>query len=206
MTDCFALLGEPRRPVLDVEQLKARFHVRAAETHPDRFHNSPEAERLAATESHTEFNAAYNTLREPKDRLAHLLELELGRKPGGIESVPEDLMAGFMEVGQLCRQVDAFLAADAVVTSPILRVQRFQQSIAWTDKLNATLTQLAATLDGTLVGAADWNAVWDGAPPVGSAKRAEALPLEALARLFRRVSFLTRWSAQLRERVGRLVV
>lgn len=204
MTDSFALLGQARRPMPDLEELKAAFHARAAQTHPDRFHNAPEAERRAANETHASLNAAFNILREPRDRFAHLIELESGRKPGGIEAVPEELMAGFFEVGQLCRQVDAFLAGDASVTSPILRVQRFQQSIAWTDKLNAQLAPLTATLDTALADAAGWNAAWDAAPPVGSPERPAALPLEALTVTFRRVSFLTRWTGQLRERIGRL--
>ena len=36
MTDCFALLGEPRCPWLDAEALKSRFLVLSAEAHPDR--------------------------------------------------------------------------------------------------------------------------------------------------------------------------
>ena len=83
MTDCFALPAEPPRPWLDADALKAKFLARSAEVHPDRVHSAPEAERAAAQERYTALNAAFNTLREPKDRLQHLLELELGAKPGG---------------------------------------------------------------------------------------------------------------------------
>ena len=78
--DCFALLGEPRRPWLDAEALKAKFLTRSAEVHPDRVHQSSEADKLAANQRYTELNAAYNCLREPRHRIRHLLELELGQQ------------------------------------------------------------------------------------------------------------------------------
>lgn len=206
MTDCFALLGEPRRPDLDLEALKTRFHTLAAESHPDRFHNAGEAERLAATERHAALNTAYATLREPKDRLGHLLELELGGKPRGIESVPTDLMDRFMEVAKLCREVDAFLAGRGTVTSPLLKVQQFQQAMAWTDQLTALAGQIAAAADSAVQSTATWNPAWEAAPPDGDPERTAALPLQALETAFRRISFLTRWHSQLRERIARLAM
>lgn len=206
MTDCFALLGEPRRPGLDLEALKARFHTLAAESHPDRFHNASEAERHAATARHAALNTAYATLREPKDRLGHLLELELGGKPRGIESVPADLMDRFMEVAKLCRDVDQFLTNRTTVTSPLLKVQQFQQAMAWTNHLTTLAGQIAAAADSAVQSTITWNAVWEVAPPASSPERMAALPLSDLETAFRRISFLTRWHAQLRERIARLAM
>src|SRR5215472_9636832 len=76
MVDYFALLDEPRRPWLDAEPLKEKFLALSATVHPDRVHNLSETERAAAQERYTELNAAYQCLREPKERLHHLLELE----------------------------------------------------------------------------------------------------------------------------------
>jgi len=78
MTDCFELLQEPRRPWLDADALKARFLKLSAAAHPDRFHGGTESERAQANDRSAELNAAYNTLRETRDRLFHLLELERG--------------------------------------------------------------------------------------------------------------------------------
>lgn len=206
MTDCFALLGEPRRPGLDLEALKARFHALAAESHPDRFHNASDEERIAATARHAALNTAYTTLREPKDRLGHLLELELGDKPRGIESVPPDLMDRFMDVAQLCRGVDAFLAGRSAVTSPLLKVQQFQQTMAWTDRLNAAASQIAAAAHEVEQSAAVWNTAWEAAPSTDAQARAAVLPLADLETAFRRLSFLTRWHQQLRERISRLAM
>lgn len=204
MIDCFALLGEPRRPGLDLDALKSRFHTLAAKSHPDHFHNAGEAERLAATERHAALNTAYATLREPKERLGHLLELELGGKPRGIESVPADLMDRFMDVAKLCRDVDQFLATRATITSPLLKVQQFQLAMTWTDKLNSANSELAPLIDDTLKSVAAWNPVWETAPPAGAPERLAALPLTDLEAAFRRLSFLTRWQSQLRERAARL--
>ncbi len=206
MTDCFALLDEPRRPAPDLDSLKAKFLALSAEVHPDRLHNAPEPERLAATERYAALNVAYNTLREPKERIGHLLELELGTKPSGIDAVPAEWMEGFMDVGQLCRSVDAFLADSAKVTSPLLKVQRFQQGMEWTDRLNETIQRLTARLNEINSGLQALNPAWTAAPAVGDARRPSALPLEELAAAFRGVSFLTRWIGQLRERTVKLAM
>src|SRR5438552_2017449 len=68
MTDAFVLLDEPRRPWLDAEALKQKFLPLSGASHPDRIHSAPEAEKQAATSHYAELNAAYNTLREPRDR------------------------------------------------------------------------------------------------------------------------------------------
>src|SRR6266496_3437326 len=116
MNDCFALLEEPRRPWLDLEALKAKFLGLASGVHPDHFHNASDAAELARR--YAELNGAYQCLREPKDRLAHLLELERGCKPGGVERVPAEVMDLFMRVGELCRGTDAFQAERAGIHSP----------------------------------------------------------------------------------------
>lgn len=204
MTDCFALLGEPRRPAPDLDSLKTKFLALSAEVHPDRLHNAPEPERVAATSRYAALNVAYGTLRDAKDRLAHLLELELGSKPSGIDAVPAEWMEGFMEVGQLCRSIDAFLAESATVTSPLLKVQRFQQGMEWTDRVNEKVRQLNARLEELTRGLSGWNDAWTKAPAVGDPNRPAALPLNELAAAFRGVSFLSRWIRQLRERAVRL--
>ena len=44
----------------------------------------------------------------------------------------------------------------------------------------------------------------EAAPAIGTSERETALPLRDLETAFRRISFLTRWIAQLRERIARL--
>src|SRR3954467_14534710 len=109
MTDFFAVFGEQRRPWLDPEVLKGKFLALSAEAHPDRAHSAGAQERLQAQDRYTRLNAAYQVLREPKDRLRHLIELERGSKPGQIQRIPSDLMNLSLEVGEVCREADALV-------------------------------------------------------------------------------------------------
>ncbi len=206
MTDSFSLLNEPRRPWLDADALKAKFHQFSAEVHPDRSHSAPEAEKLATNARYAELNAAYNTLREPKDRLLHLLELELGGKPRDIQRIPPGTMDLFIEVGQTCKDVDAFLAGKADVTSPMLKVKFFQQAMTWTDKLQALQSKINGLRDSLTAELRTMNAVWQTAPAIGSTERATALPLERLEQVYRAFSYVVRWSEQIQERHVQLAI
>lgn len=203
MTDCFALLDEPRRPWLDVAALKAKFLARSAEVHPDRVHNAPEAERAAAQGRYTALNAAFNTLREPKDRLQHLLELESGAKPGNIQSTPPELMDLFFEVGRLCRDVDFFLLEKNRANSPLLKVKMFQRGMDWTSQINALQARLNAKRGELEAALAAMNEAWAAAPLEPETRRA-VLPLARLEQLYRTFSFLSRWTAQLQDRLVQL--
>ncbi|MEQ2006542.1 MAG: hypothetical protein ABMA26_07080 [Limisphaerales bacterium] len=203
MTDCFALLDEPRRPWLDADALKAKFLARSAEVHPDRVHNAPEPARAAAQERYTALNAAFNTLREPKDRLQHLLELESGAKPGNIQSTPAELTDLFFEVGRLCRDVDFFLLEKGRANSPLLKVKMFQRAMDWTNQVNALQQRLNARGGELEADVAAMNEQWAAAPSEPGARQA-ALPLARIEQLYRTFSFLSRWTALLQDRVVQL--
>lgn len=200
MTDHFALLDEPRRPWLDATALKAKFLARSAEVHPDRVHSAPEAERAAAQERYTALNAAFNTLREPKDRLQHLLELESGAKPGNIQSTPPELTDLFFEVGRVCRDVDFFLLEKGRANSPLLKVKMFQRAMDWTNQINALQQRLHAQRAALETALQVMNEAWAAAPADPAARQA-ALPLARLEQLYRTFSFLSRWTGQLQDRV-----
>src|SRR5277367_1619702 len=136
MPDNFALLNEPRRPWLDADLLKQKFLALASDAHPDRVHNASESEKAKVTSSYTQLNAAYNCLAEPKLRLLHLLELELGTKPKDIQQIPPALADLFAEVAANCRNTDVFLAEKGKVTSPLLQIQLFERGQDWVEKLN----------------------------------------------------------------------
>lgn len=200
MTDAFALLNEPRRPWLDAEALKQKFLALSSEVHPDRVHSATDAEKQAANARYAELNAAHNTLREPRDRLLHLLELELGAKPRDVQRIPPGTMDLFVEVGQLCRDVDAFLASRGNVTSPLLKVKLFEQGMEWTDKLQALQQHINAKRDELAAELQQMNAAWEPGPPAGSPQRAAALPLERLEQIYRVFSYVARWTEQVQER------
>ena len=136
MTDYFALLNEPRRPWLEPESLKTKFLALAAGIHPDRIHNADELEKAGANRRYAELNTAYKCLAEPKSRLRHLLELELGAKPKDIQQIPPALADMFAEVATTCRNADGFLAEKGKATSPLLQVQLFERAQEWIERLN----------------------------------------------------------------------
>ena len=206
MTDAFALLGETRRPWIDADGLKDRFQTLSGPLHPDRFHGAPEAERTAVGHRYADLNSAYQILKEPRDRLLHLLELELGGKPKDIQRIPPGTMDLFVEVGQTCRDCDEFLKKKATATSPMLRLQVMQAGMEWMDRLldlQGRIRSVGDTLGSELSGL---NGVWDSAPPVGDAGRPATLPLERLEQIYRALSYVARWTGQLQERVVQLAV
>jgi len=206
MTDNFALLDEPRRPWLDAEALKQKFVQLSSGTHPDRFHSAPEAERQQATQRYADVNAGYNVLREPRDRLLHLIELELGARPKDVQRIPPGTMDLFVEVGQLCRDVDGFLAERAKVTSPMLKVQMFERGMEWTEKLQQLLQRIHARRDELSAELRQMNAAWESAPAPGSPERSAALPLDRLEQIYRVFSYIARWSEQINERIVQLAM
>jgi DnaJ-domain-containing protein 1 len=199
MTDNFALLNESRRPWMDVDLLKQKFLTLSANLHPDRIHSASESDKIAATKTFTDLNAAFNCLVEPKRRLLHLLELELGAKPKDIQQIPTALADLFAEVSTVCRSADGFLAEKRQVTSPLLQVQLFERGQDWVEKLNVLQRKLNELREKLTDELKSLDAQWISADEV---LRKEILPrLEELYRLF---SYFNRWNNQIQERVVQL--
>ncbi|HEV7926133.1 MAG TPA: DnaJ domain-containing protein [Verrucomicrobiae bacterium] len=202
--DYFALLGQPRQPWLDADSLKAAFLQQSARLHPDRVLASDTTEQAAATERFAELNAAYNCLREPKDRLLHLLEFETGAPPANVQSVPADTMDLLMETGEACRQTDQFLAAKSRAASPLAKAQIFEQALEWTTRLQALQERIQLRHDQLLAESRAMNDAWNAAPPAPSPLRAGALPLRRLEELGRTLSYIARCAGQIQERLAQL--
>ena len=195
MPDYFALLQEPRRPWLEPDAVKQKFLALSAAIHPDRLHGASDAARETATQRFAELNAAWQCLREPKDRLGHLLELELGARPKDAQNVSAATMDLFFETGRLCREADTFLETKARATSPLVKAQMFGQGALLTDRL-VGLQQLALQHQAELL--ADLkvlDAAWERPGP---------RPLEELERLYRLLSYVARSLGQIQERIVQL--
>lgn len=204
--DCFALLQEPRHPWIDADALKHRFLKLSAEVHPDRVHQATECEKELATQTYAGLNAAYNTLREPKDRLVHLTELEIGERPKDIQRIPPGTMDLFVEIGQACRDVDAFLVQRPSVTSPMLRVQLFSKGQEWVETLNRLQRTVKAKRDELDLELRSMNPAWEQAPSEPSEARRSVLQpyLDRLEQMYRVLSYVHRWTEQLQQRVVEL--
>ena len=198
MTDYFALLNEQRRPWIDTELLKQKFLALSAEVHPDRVHGAAESQKRAAQERYTELNAAYNCLREPKERLAHLLELESGAKPKQVQNVPPDLMNVFMEITNVCRGADSVLAEKDSTTSALLKLQLFEQGQDWAEKLMALQGEINGWREELMARLKEVDAEWISSP---DRRRYLIGLLEKQSQL---LGYFGRWSAQIQERIVRL--
>jgi molecular chaperone HscB len=88
--DYFALFAQPRRPWLNLEELEQKYRELARKTHPDQ--SAQPAGEFA------EVNEAYQTLRDPKARLQHLLALEARPQLAATAEVPADLTDLFMKI------------------------------------------------------------------------------------------------------------
>jgi DnaJ-domain-containing protein 1 len=204
MLDCFALLNEPRRPWLDAELLKQKFLALSAADHPDRVHGGTETERRAAQERYTRINSAYNCLRNDRDRVAHLLELERGAKPEHLQRIPPDLMDLSLEVSRLCREADTLLARKNALTSPLLRVQLFEPGQAATEQLQGLQSRINSWRDQLVDELKRLDARWTESGGPRPPERAEIL--ERLEELYRLFSYGNRWISQIQERIAQLAI
>ena len=200
MTDYFVLLNEPRRPWLEPEALKAKFLALAAEAHPDKQRGASVAEKLAANRRYAELNAACRCLAEPKSRLLHLLELELGTKPQEVQQIPPILADWFADVATLCRNAGDFLTEKNKATSPLLQVQLFERAQEWVERLRTLQTKLAGLYHKLVEELKSLDTLWmSKTQPDG--RTALLNRLEELYRLF---GYFNRWNSQIRELIVRL--
>ena len=198
MTDYFALLNEPRCPWLDPDALRKKFMALSAAVHPDKVQPSKASLRADASKQFAELNAAYNCLREPKERLRHLLELELGSRPKDLQQIPSGLADLFMEIGALCKQVDGFLAEKARASSPLLRAQMFERGQEWVDRLTATQGKVNERHNAIIAELQSLDSEWVS----NTVGRSALLP--QLEEAWRLLGFFTRWSSQLQERLAQI--
>ncbi len=199
MTDYFALLGVKRGPKIDGALLKANFHGLCQTWHPDHLEPAEEGRPQMAAPCFADINAAYRCLQDTRDRLAHLLELELGRKPQSIQQIPDELASVGVRVMTVCRGVDAFLAARQENPSPMVRAHLFKNSMAWLsqcDTLETALQPLQIQLQQELD---RLDAAWDQATG-GSPKDPNPHRATALDRCYRLASYLGKWTSQIKER------
>ena len=192
MTDFFALLGEPRRPDLDPERIKQTFHRLSRTGHPDQ--QITPSDR--ADTDFAQLNLAHTTLREPKARLRHLLELEFPAvRLSGPSTVPATLADQFAPVHGLLREIDALLARKAAASSALARALLTREEWTLRDRAENSLIQIESLHAAALADLRSFDAFWEPRPPDAAAR---------LHDLYQRFSYLTRWTDQLRERLFQL--
>jgi hypothetical protein len=179
MTDRFAVLGVPRRPLLNDDLLKEVF-VRRSE----QLHREPEGSVGLA-----QLNEAFRTLRNPSSRIRHLLELEHGQFPAQQSEL--ELAELFGSVATTIGEFDRCYNLIKSENSPLLRAMRIEELVAARKKLE-TVQALAERQEQRLINElSELDQQW--------LSRGKALASH-LARIASELSFLQKWSSQTRER------
>lgn len=200
MTDHFQTLGLPRGPVVDQGLLKQRFLEASQQSHPDQASHAGSHPDGAGARSDTQFvaiNAAYQCLRETRSRLEHLLVLESGAKPGSIQSMPEDWVPTGADVMALGKGVDQFLPSMTAEAPAMVRSQNFARAMAWmqrADDLGLRLDHMSELLEQEIV---DLQAQWGMRAATEEEREAR---LKTLDRLYRKSSYLFKWTKLVKER------
>jgi curved DNA-binding protein CbpA len=129
MTDLFAVLGLPRTPWLDPDEIKERHHAAMASAHPDK--SSSDAQ------SATILNEARRVLENPALRLRHLLVLEFpDQKPAA--AVPNPDWDFFQKTGAAAKLAQDLSTKLRAATQPLVRatlLARVGQCIATLESL-----------------------------------------------------------------------
>jgi curved DNA-binding protein CbpA len=176
MTDYFALLEQPRAPWLDPAALKEVFHRKTLEHHPDTSASS-------SSNAFAELNEAHQVLQDPKRRLQHLLELQGSPPPRTSESVPSELQALFLRIGEWNQQTKLLLerirGQSSALERSLLRsrVLEVQQAI---ENLRRELRDLTETANREL-------------------RKIDPAQIDQISGLHSRFAYLGRWTAQLDE-------
>ena len=190
MPDYFALLGEARRPDLDPERVKDTFHRLSREQHPDASAGSGAAD---GGEGFARLNQAQATLRDPRTRLRHLLELEYPEvRVAGPSVVPPALADLFAPVLTLLRDIDALLAKKAAAPSALAKALLARQEYSLREAAESRLEKLDALHAAALVELRAFDAAWEPRPPDAAVR---------LVDFHGRFAYLARWTEQLRERL-----
>jgi DnaJ-class molecular chaperone len=186
MSDLFALLGVERRPWLDAEALKEKYHALTARQHPD---------VAGASGDFAEINRSYQTLADPAARLRHLLDLEAPGAAARAQTVPAEIAGFFTPVAEARQGVDAFFKRYAAAASPLARALLSTEQYQVQERLEEIIARLQEQQEALLAQVRDTDALW-------VADRAAALG--RLPVLWQSLGYTAKWLATLRESLFRL--
>ena len=185
MTDYFALLDEPRRPWLEPDELKQKYHRLTLAAHPDTQTES------TPSDAFTELRKGYRTLSDPTQRLLHLLTLEGHAPATNAQSVPDNLADLFLNVGLLNQEIDFVARKLAAATSGLGKSMLTRELLEVQTQVKDQLDRLRGTYDEQLERLRNLNDEW-------TSDRARALT--QVAEVYGRITYLSRWIDQLEEK------
>jgi curved DNA-binding protein CbpA len=183
MTDFFALFHQPRQPWLDPDVVKEKYHQLTRIAHPD-------VAARAANIKFEEVNEAYRVLSDPKLRIQHLLALEGPPSAAVDRALPEDLQKLFLEIGTLSQKTQRYLASMARGGSALALSLMKSEALELRSQIEQVLNELTHSNESCAIELRALNEIWN------QNRSNAALRLQTLCD---RMSYLSRWMAQLRE-------
>lgn len=193
MGNHFARFGLEPRPWLDQELLKTRYLELSAQAHPDK---ATADARPDSEEAFKALNESFNTLRNTRSRLLHLLEICGVPRLEHVQNVPPDALDFFTQIAQVTQDADTLLKEKAAANSPMLKVQLMDRTLDQINdmqSLQEKLRQNISAIEDRLKRASDQ---WQPQPDPG----AVALLTQSAAAL----GFLEKWNAELQQQIGAL--
>jgi hypothetical protein len=188
MQDQFAIFNEPRRPWLDEERLKAKFHTLTVEHHPD--------VASGKNDVFSTINLAYETLRNPRTRLKHLLELEAPELVARHLPAPAAIGNLFLDMGERTQRLTVFLKKRTFASSALTKAMLMNEQLQLQEDLEAWLEVLESEKRRWLEKLPGLDAEWTN-------ENRSAAPLAEVAQA---LGYLDKWTAQIREGVVRLQI
>jgi hypothetical protein len=186
MIDHFAAFKLPRRPWLDEEALKQRFHRMTSEQHPD---VSP-----VNSSAFAGLTKSYAILRDPAARLRHLLELEYPDFKAS-PAIPPALTERFMQVATLRREIHVFVEQHSASELPITQALSAAARFGLQRDVEKLATALELDRDRCLQLLQAEDELWE---------QRDAETPQRLATLQQELSSLLKWADELREGLLRL--
>lgn len=180
MRDLFAVLGEPRQPWLDLEKLEERYRQLSLTTHPDR-----QPVSAANDESFSGVSEAYRVLKDPKQRIQHLLQLE-GHTPGKENSVPQSLLPLFSQIGDFIARTTKLWQRRGENPNAISKSILQAEIVSSQREVETLLCDAKELFRETEEATRSLNDSWRAKP-------------DELGKIYSLFGFLTRWIAQLEE-------
>ena len=183
MIDFFVLLDIERRPGITEESLKNAYFRKTESLHVDQ----SESDALSS------LNMAFQIIANPVTRIQHLLKLEFGDARGG--QIGPDLGELFGSVAEALQKVDQEFGSLSAESSALLRALAFQSM----DGVRGRLSQIGNELskrERSLLSELDrLDRIWPENP---------AQCRESLAQIALSLTFIQKWSNEVRERKIRL--
>ncbi|MDQ2824150.1 MAG: DnaJ domain-containing protein [Verrucomicrobiota bacterium] len=193
MTDYFALLEQPRKPWLDAEQLKQKYHGLVRVIHPDRQSTEDDADDAELAR----INEAYRILADPKLRLHHLLSLEGVSPSTAGQPIPDRLADLFLEISPLLPEIDRLVGEAKAAQSALSKSLLEADIVEKRNRVNALLDRVTDLHQNALEELREVDEMWVNKTGKSSGQ---------LESLYHQLAYLTRWKDLLEERCFQLSI